>query len=99
MDPCSLDLDLARRKLKLINDFKEDLRHVELANFLMDGCREDPLSFDLMKSLSPYQEMKIEYVPEWLENIDMMITVIDPETGAPTPIYDPATFYCHKLLW
>jgi len=94
----STGLKEAQTNLKLINEFKRDLEWVQLAQFLMTGCQEDPVSFDQMKGMSPLQEMKIEYVSDW-QKLDTMIEVIDPKTGSPVPIYDPAIFYCHKLLW
>lgn len=95
------NLNEYQTNLKLINEFKKDLRWIDLARFLMMGCANEATSYDQMKGISATQDIKIEYVTEWLENINTMISVKISEGPPPEymSIYDPATFYCHKLLW
>jgi hypothetical protein len=83
------DLDEARTNLKLINDFQEDLLWVLDARNLMRGCEGDPISYDQLRAPG-LDSLKIEEVPEW-EEIKRESQIIEGT--------DPATFYCHKLLW
>ena len=83
------DLDEARTNLKLINDFQRDLLWVLDARDLMRGCEGDPISYDQLR-IPELGQMKIEEVPEW-KDINLEVPWIEG--------FDPAIFYCHKLLW
>ena len=91
------DADECRTNLKLINDFQRDLLWVSNARDLMEGCIEDPISYDQLR-IPELSLIKIERVPEW-KDINTEVKITDPETGQKTKGPDTTIFYCHKPTW
>ncbi len=84
------NLNEVQTNLKLIKDFQRDLEWVLSTQNLMRGCEEDPISVDQLRVPEELISNKIEKIPEW-EGIEAEVPWIEG--------IDPATFYCHKLLW